>query len=602
MKTLWRYLRPHSGLVALTLLLAGLAQLLALVDPLIFGRIVDRYVLDTEGRPEAELVRGALGWLLVAAAVAFAARLAGALQDYALRLVTQKLGTEMFDDGLRRRFRVSVPGRGRPQQRGDRGSPPEGAHRHRALRQRVGEHPVRVARRHRLPRLVRRDPALAADPGVRHRRPAAGRAHRAAQPEDQVDPARHRARDRAHVGRDHRVAAQHRAGQEPRPRPAGDPAAAGLHATDLRARDGEGEAGARPLRSAGHPDQPAPPVDPLHPALADLPQRALAGRADLLPVHPERDLRPPAAARERDPQLPRGRGLARGLRAADGDTRRAEAGGPRRDRRDREPALRGRGLPPPRRGPERDRPRLLRGAARRHDRLRGPVGLRQVDAGQAAGRALRADGGCDLDRRRLGLRAALQPRPPADRLRHAGPAAVLGHDPREPAVREAGGQRRGDAGGPAPGLGGAPAGAFGSGTRHAPGRGWRARLGRRTPAPLDRPCPAAPPAALHLRRGHVGPRLDHRAGGHGLAARGLGQPPAHRDPDRPSAEHRRPRRHRSTCWSADASSRPAATTACVEARGLYYAMWRQQIGEREASPPKPRSLRPPAPARLEEEL
>jgi hypothetical protein len=70
-------------------------------DPLIFGRIVDRYVLNPEMRPEGELVRGALGWLLVAAAVALAARLAGGLQDYALRLLTQKVGTEMFDDGLR---------------------------------------------------------------------------------------------------------------------------------------------------------------------------------------------------------------------------------------------------------------------------------------------------------------------------------------------------------------------------------------------------------------------------------------------------------------------------------------------------------------------
>jgi len=51
-------------------------------------------------------VRGALGWLLVAAAVAFAARLAGALQDYALRLLTQTVGTEMFDDGLRHTLRL----------------------------------------------------------------------------------------------------------------------------------------------------------------------------------------------------------------------------------------------------------------------------------------------------------------------------------------------------------------------------------------------------------------------------------------------------------------------------------------------------------------
>jgi ATP-binding cassette subfamily B protein len=30
----------------------------------------------------------------------------------------------------------------------------------------------------------------------------------------------------------------------------------------------------------------------------------------------------------------------------------------------------------------------------------------------------------------------------------------------------------------------------------------------------------------------------------------------------------------------------------VEARGLYYAMWRQQIGEREPEAPRLRPLRP----------
>ena len=107
MKILWGYLRPHRGLVALTLALAGVAQVLTLVDPLIFGRIVDQYALNPAGRPEAELVRGAFGWLLVAAGVALAARLASALQEYVLRLLVQTVGKEMFDDGLTRTLRLS---------------------------------------------------------------------------------------------------------------------------------------------------------------------------------------------------------------------------------------------------------------------------------------------------------------------------------------------------------------------------------------------------------------------------------------------------------------------------------------------------------------
>jgi ATP-binding cassette subfamily B protein len=103
---LWRYLRPHRGLVAFTLLLAGVAEVLALVDPLIFGKIIDEYVLNPGGRPEADLARGALGWLAVAAAVALAARAASTFQEYVLQLVVGKSGMEMFNDGLKQTLRL----------------------------------------------------------------------------------------------------------------------------------------------------------------------------------------------------------------------------------------------------------------------------------------------------------------------------------------------------------------------------------------------------------------------------------------------------------------------------------------------------------------
>jgi len=98
---------------------------------------------------------------------------------------------------------------------------------------------------------------------------------------------------------------------------------------------------------AGHLDQRAPPVDPLHPAVAHLPQGALAGRAHLAPVHPEHGVRPPAAAGQRDPQLREAEGSleAFGRLMA---TRSSSGRRPRRRRRDREPALSGRGLPVPR--------------------------------------------------------------------------------------------------------------------------------------------------------------------------------------------------------------------------------------------------------------
>ena len=82
-------------------------------------------------------------------------------------------------------------------------------------------------------------------------------------------------------------------------------------------------------------------------------------------------------------------------------------------------------------------------AARRDHRLRRPVGRGKDDAREAAGRSVPAAERADSVQRapaRLG-----GPRRPAraDRIRHAGDAAVLRVDPRESAVRQAGRHRRG---------------------------------------------------------------------------------------------------------------------------------------------------------------
>ncbi len=107
MHILWRYLRPVGRWVTLSLLLAGIAQVLELVDPLILGRIIDDYALNPAGRPEGELVRGVLGWLGIAIGIALAARLAKTLQDYVLTYVVQSAGMQLFNDGLRQTLRLN---------------------------------------------------------------------------------------------------------------------------------------------------------------------------------------------------------------------------------------------------------------------------------------------------------------------------------------------------------------------------------------------------------------------------------------------------------------------------------------------------------------
>ncbi len=107
MKILWTYLQPYRWLILLSLVLAAAAQLLSLVDPIIFGIIIDDYALQRDTRPESELISGVLRLLAVAVAVALLSRLAKALQEYVVRLIVQKFGVQIFNDGIRQTLRLS---------------------------------------------------------------------------------------------------------------------------------------------------------------------------------------------------------------------------------------------------------------------------------------------------------------------------------------------------------------------------------------------------------------------------------------------------------------------------------------------------------------
>jgi ATP-binding cassette subfamily B protein len=106
MPILWTYLRPHARLALLALVLAATGQILALVDPIIFGTIIDKFAIHRGGKTSDELVHGVVMLLALAVVVAIASRAAKALQEYVTRLVVQKIGTQIFNDGLRHLMRL----------------------------------------------------------------------------------------------------------------------------------------------------------------------------------------------------------------------------------------------------------------------------------------------------------------------------------------------------------------------------------------------------------------------------------------------------------------------------------------------------------------
>ncbi len=107
MKRLWQYLKNQRWLIAISLTLAGISQLLSLIDPLIFGKIIDDYATHPGNRPEDELVRGVLWWLGVAIVVALLARAARSFQEYFARLAVQKFGMQIFNEGLKQTLRLT---------------------------------------------------------------------------------------------------------------------------------------------------------------------------------------------------------------------------------------------------------------------------------------------------------------------------------------------------------------------------------------------------------------------------------------------------------------------------------------------------------------
>ncbi|MBD2701613.1 ABC transporter ATP-binding protein [Spirosoma sp. BT702] len=107
MQILWQYLKPYRGLALLALVLAGMAQVLALIDPIIFGKIIDEYATNPVPKPEPERVSGVLKLLAIAVGVAILSNLIKAFQEYVTRQVVQRFGTDIFNDGLKQTLRLS---------------------------------------------------------------------------------------------------------------------------------------------------------------------------------------------------------------------------------------------------------------------------------------------------------------------------------------------------------------------------------------------------------------------------------------------------------------------------------------------------------------
>ncbi len=114
MKLLLSYLKRYKGLVFLSFILAALNQGFSLLDPVFFGKMIDRaksiwdtgvineqgyYEHITMARWEYMQVIGQFTLILIS--VAMVSRIAKAFQDYTVNSVVQKFGADVYTDGLK---------------------------------------------------------------------------------------------------------------------------------------------------------------------------------------------------------------------------------------------------------------------------------------------------------------------------------------------------------------------------------------------------------------------------------------------------------------------------------------------------------------------
>ncbi len=115
MKILLNYLKPHKWLVALAFFLAIINQVFSLFDPMLVGKLIDLFANHpshfdankTLARTEHEfffgndLYKGLMYFLLLLVGTAMVSRIAKAFQDYVVNVIIQKFGASIFTEGLR---------------------------------------------------------------------------------------------------------------------------------------------------------------------------------------------------------------------------------------------------------------------------------------------------------------------------------------------------------------------------------------------------------------------------------------------------------------------------------------------------------------------
>jgi ATP-binding cassette subfamily B protein len=88
-------------MVLAILVLASINQIFSLLDPVIFRHVIDEYATRYSEYTTSQFFRGVSLLLAMAVGTAFVSRVAKNFQDYYINVVTQRLGARIYSDGIR---------------------------------------------------------------------------------------------------------------------------------------------------------------------------------------------------------------------------------------------------------------------------------------------------------------------------------------------------------------------------------------------------------------------------------------------------------------------------------------------------------------------
>jgi ATP-binding cassette subfamily B protein len=88
------------------MILASINQVFSLLDPYIFGRILDKFANHKDDFAQREFLVGVGSFIGLAIGAAMVSRIAKAFQDYTVNLTIQKVGADIYMDGLKHTLQI----------------------------------------------------------------------------------------------------------------------------------------------------------------------------------------------------------------------------------------------------------------------------------------------------------------------------------------------------------------------------------------------------------------------------------------------------------------------------------------------------------------